>query len=113
CRGSSGVHVSAQRLRQMGAKCKAKAEVNPCIGKAQLNGKAKPNVKATVEDMPYGQDQDQNQDQPKQPGVGSIRKLGGDCAQPGRPMGKLGSQAVKYQLKVLVAMYLDKNTPHP
>ncbi len=37
--------------------------------------------------------------------------MGGDCIQPGQPMGKLGSQAVKNRLKALVASDTKNNNP--
>ena len=62
--------------------------------------------------MADGQEQDQNQDKPKQPGVGSGGNLRWDCVKPSKPMGKLGSQAVRYKVKALVASDPENNTPH-
>ena len=98
----------------MGAKGKAKANVKSCIGKAKSKGKAKPKGKANVKGQADGQDEDQAQPQSlvSSSGVGSNGSLGWHCIQPGPPMGKLGSQVAKYQLKALEARDPEKHTPH-
>ena len=84
----------------MGAKGKAKAKVKPFIGKAKSKGKAKPKGKANVKGKADGQDK------------GQSRLLGWNAVQAGQPLGKTGSNAVRYQLKALVARDLEKHTPH-
>ena len=81
------------------------------IGKAKLKGKAQPKGKANVKGKASGQDQAQPQELVSSSGVGSKGILGWNCIQPGQPMGKLGSQVVKYQLKALVASDPENNTP--
>ena len=67
------------------------ANVNPSTGKGQgkAKSKAKPKGKAN------------HKGNAKR--VRSNRTTGRDCIQPGQPMGKLGSQIVKYQFQALVA----------
>ena len=99
-------------LRQMGAKGKAKAKAQACIGKAKPKGKSKPKGKINVNGKADGQYQDQAQPQElvSSSGVGSRSGNGWNCIQPGQPIGKLGSQVVKYQLNAVVAIGPAKNT---
>ncbi len=92
----------------MGATGKAKAVVKPSIVKAKLKGNGHHKGQANVEGKADGQDQDQ--DQPQGLGVGSKISLGWTCTQPGQPMGKLGSQGVKYELQASVAKDIENST---
>ncbi len=99
----------------MGAKEKAKANVNHVIGKAKPNGKAKAKGKANVKGKADGQEQDQAQPQElaSSSGVGSSSISGWDCIQPGQPLGKVGSNAARYMLKALVASGpREAHSPH-
>ena len=83
----------------MGAKGKAKANANPFIGKAKSKGKATPKGKANVKGKAYGHDK------------GHAPLLGWNCIQASQPLGKTGSNTVKYQVQALVARDPEKITP--
>ena len=77
----------------------------------RLKGEAKPKGKANVKDKAYGQGQAQPQDPVSSSGAGSNGSNGWNCIQPSHPMGKLGSQTVKYQTQALVASDPENNPP--
>ena len=90
----------------MGASAKAKANgmanLKSSTGKAKLKGKVKPEGKAHVKGKADDQDQAQPQYLVSASGVGSKGSNGWNCIQPGQPLGKLGSQYLKYHLQGLV-----------
>ena len=92
-------------------KSKIKANIKPSIVEAKLKGKAQPKGKANVKGNAYGQGQAQPQEPVSSSGAGSKGSKGGKCIKPSQPLGKLGSQAVKYQMKALVAIDPEENTP--